>query len=122
MPSKGKATRVGVVVGVVRAGRVDPALFIAGDSPANRNLLREPTSGLEPLTCSLRVIINRCRGLHRITNPAYLSRFLFSGLPGVARYCVTGGVRVVSTPSLYPPGKLGCLYSPVAQRNRPKSS
>jgi hypothetical protein len=38
----------------------------------------------------------RCRGLHRLANPAYLSLFLFSGLPCVAPYCVPGGVRVVS--------------------------
>jgi len=38
----------------------------------------------------------RCRGLQRIAKPAYLSRFLFSGLLRVAPYCVPGGVRVVS--------------------------
>src|SRR5918994_680586 len=38
----------------------------------------------------------RCRGLHRLANPAYLSRFPFSALPCVAPYCVPGGVRVVS--------------------------
>jgi len=34
--------------------------------------------------------------MHRVANPVYLSRFLFSGLPPVARYCARGGVRVVS--------------------------
>src|SRR5215210_4339454 len=38
----------------------------------------------------------RCRGLHNLANPAFLSRFLFCGLPSVAPYCVTGGVSVVS--------------------------
>src|SRR5829696_5199111 len=44
-----------------------------------------------------------CRGLHRNTNPAYLSRFRFSALLGVAPYCVPGGIRVVSISSLYSP-------------------
>src|SRR5215216_1262931 len=35
----------------------------------------------------------RCRGLHGLANPAFLSGFLFSGLPCVAPYCVRGGVR-----------------------------
>jgi hypothetical protein len=34
--------------------------------------------------------------VHRLANPAYLSRFLFSGLLRVAPYCVPGGIRVVS--------------------------
>src|SRR5215217_9637546 len=38
----------------------------------------------------------RCWGLHRLANPAFLSRFLFCGLPSVAPYCVPDGVRVVS--------------------------
>jgi len=38
----------------------------------------------------------RCRGLHRLANPAYLSGFPFSALRRVAPYCVLGGVRVVS--------------------------
>ncbi len=38
-----------------------------------------------------------CRGLHNLENPAYLSRFPFSGLPCIAPYCVPGGVRVVSS-------------------------
>ena len=69
-------------------------------SPLPRFLLqmsvkREPTSGLEPLTLAhYERSIRRCRGLHELANPAYLSRFLFSGLPVVAPYCVPGGVRV----------------------------
>src|ERR671913_2321876 len=49
-----------------------------------------------------------CRGLHRIANPAYLSRFLFCGLLCVAPYCVPGGVRVVSTEAslLHAPARL----------------
>src|SRR5215211_6626633 len=42
---------------------------------------------------SLRVIIH---ALQELANPAYLSRFLFSGLPRIAPYCATGGIRVVS--------------------------
>jgi hypothetical protein len=38
----------------------------------------------------------RCRGLHSLANPAYLSPFPFSALPSVAPYCIPGGVRVVS--------------------------
>src|SRR5918996_1351157 len=38
----------------------------------------------------------RCRDVHRLANPVYLERFLFSGLPRVAPYCVPGGVSVVS--------------------------
>jgi hypothetical protein len=37
-----------------------------------------------------------CRGLHGLANLAFLSLFLFSGLPRVAPYCVPGGVRMVS--------------------------
>jgi hypothetical protein len=39
----------------------------------------------------------RCRGLHKVANPPYLSGFLCSGLLRVAPYCVPGGVRVVSS-------------------------
>jgi hypothetical protein len=38
--------------------------------------------------------------LHSIANPAYLTGFLFSGLPRVAPYCARGGVRVVSNITL----------------------
>src|ERR687897_361992 len=38
----------------------------------------------------------RCWGLHRLANPAFLSRFLCSVLPSVAPYCVPSGIRVVS--------------------------
>jgi hypothetical protein len=34
--------------------------------------------------------------LQRLANPAYLSRFPFCALLGVAPYCVPGGIRVVS--------------------------
>src|SRR5918997_4246289 len=44
----------------------------------------------------------RCRDLHRVANPAYLSRFPFSALPCVAPYCAPGGIRVVSTSPSYP--------------------
>jgi hypothetical protein len=48
----------------------------------------------------------RCRGMQGIADTAYLEGFLFSVLPSVAPYCVPGGVRVVSTSSLYPRGKV----------------
>jgi hypothetical protein len=96
MPSKGKATRVGVVVGVVRAGRVDPALFIAGDSLANRNLLRGPTSGLEPLTCSLRVRGRSFLGVAEVCSSLYIRGFLFFGLPVVALCCIRVRVKLGS--------------------------
>ena len=38
----------------------------------------------------------RCRGLQAFAKPAYLSRFLFSVLLGIARHCARSGVRVVS--------------------------
>jgi hypothetical protein len=44
----------------------------------------------------LRVIGQPLQGLLRLTNPAYLSCFLFSGLQRVAPYCVPGAVRMVS--------------------------
>ena len=56
----------------------------------------EPTSGLEPLTCSLRVIGHVLQGVAGLANPVYLSRFLFSGLLRVAPYCAPSGIRVVS--------------------------
>ena len=60
---------------------------------------REPTSGLEPLTCSSRVIRQALQVLHRLTNTAYLSLVPCYALPRVASYCAPGGVRVVSTMS-----------------------
>jgi hypothetical protein len=56
----------------------------------------EPTSGLEPLTCSLRVCGHVLQG---IAIAAYLKGFPFSGLLSVAPYCVPGGIRVVSISS-----------------------
>src|SRR5215213_993028 len=58
---------------------------------------REPTSGLDPLTCSsYECAVRGCRGLHGLANAAYLSDFLRSGLLRVAPYCVPDGIRVVS--------------------------
>src|SRR5215212_7195966 len=51
----------------------------------------------------------RCRSVHRLADPAYLSRFLFPGLPCVTPYCVLGGVRVVSISPSYPPSTKGSL-------------
>lgn len=38
----------------------------------------------------------RCGGLHEVANTAYLKGFFFYDLHRVARYCVRGGVKVVS--------------------------
>jgi hypothetical protein len=65
-------------------------------NPSKLHKNKEPTSGLEPLTCSLRV---RKRKLLSITDgceTCILSRFLFSRLPCVAGCCASGSVRVVS--------------------------
>ena len=37
-----------------------------------------------------------CRRLQGAAKPAFLSRFLFCGLPSVAPYCAPGGIRLVS--------------------------
>jgi hypothetical protein len=66
------------------------------DVLANFEKNNEPTSGLEPLTCSLRVIAQALQVLARGCKPAFLSDFLCSGLLRVAPYCVPGGIRVVS--------------------------
>ena len=71
---------------------------LASASLASRTRVnKEPTSGLESLTCSLRVISRALLGVVGGCNLVYLSQSLFSGLPRVAPYCVPGGVRVVST-------------------------
>jgi hypothetical protein len=45
---------------------------------------------------SLRVVSQELQGVQRGAEPAFLGRYLFSGLPHVAPYCVRSGVRVVS--------------------------
>src|SRR5829696_2440396 len=78
------------------------ASFTEGGSsrPFCRDVLvpehREPTSGLELLSCSLRVIGQALQGCAGGANPVYLSDFLCPGLLSVAPYCVPGGSRVVS--------------------------
>ena len=53
--------------------------------PANRYIIREPTSGLEPLTSShYEWSLRRCRGVQRIANPAYSEGFLCSALHRIA--------------------------------------
>jgi hypothetical protein len=56
----------------------------------------EPTSGHEPLSCSLRVITQALQGCAGACKFRISKRFFFSGLLGVAPYCVPGGIRVVS--------------------------
>src|SRR5918992_3203720 len=58
---------------------------------------REPTNGLEPLTCSLRVIGHVLQGRAGDCKCRIFKRFPFSGLLRVAPYCAPGGIRVVST-------------------------
>src|ERR671917_2139242 len=43
-----------------------------------------------------------CTGLQELAYPAYLSRFLVSGLQRVAPYCVRSGIGVVSIQPLHP--------------------
>jgi hypothetical protein len=66
----------------------------------------EPTSGLEPLTCSLRVITQALQGPAQGCKCPYLGGFLCSWLRCVAPYCAPGGVRVVSTLFSYLPNNV----------------
>jgi len=54
----------------------EPSPFIL-DSPANRNKNEEPTSGLEPLTCSLRVIHQALQGLAGVCKSPISKGFSF---------------------------------------------
>jgi hypothetical protein len=67
----------------------------------------EPTSGLEPLTCSLRVIRQVLRGFARACKYRISRGFPLSGLPCIAPYCALGGIRVVSA------GNRLCVVSPL---------
>jgi hypothetical protein len=53
----------------------------------------EPTSGLEPLTCSLRVIGRALLGFAQGCKTRRSEGFPFSGLLCVAPYCALGGVN-----------------------------
>src|SRR4028118_749343 len=57
---------------------------------------KEPTSGLEPLSCSLRVSQRALQGVQEVSKPAFLDRFPFFGLHGVEPYRAPGGISVVS--------------------------
>jgi hypothetical protein len=57
---------------------------------------QEPTSGLEPLSCSVRMIIQALQRFTGACKSPYLRGYLHAGLARVAPYCVRGGVRVVS--------------------------
>ena len=63
----------------------------------------EPTSGLEPLTCSLRVIGHVLQGFAWGCKSPFLGGFFCTGLLSVAPYCAPGGIRVVSIPGSYSP-------------------
>jgi hypothetical protein len=57
------------------ASRVGPRLTVPSPAfprfPANREKKREPTSGLEPLTCSsYECAVRRCRDLQTVAEPA----------------------------------------------------
>jgi hypothetical protein len=56
----------------------------------------EPTSGLEPLSCSLRVITQALQGFARDCKCRISRGLSLLRLMRVAPYCVPGGVRVVS--------------------------
>ncbi len=58
---------------------------------------REPTSGLEPLTCSLRVCGRWLLSVARVCISAFLSGFLFPRLPTIAGYCVRVRVKLGSS-------------------------
>ena len=60
-------------------------------------LFGEPTSGLEPLSCSLRVIGQVLQGFARGCKSPISKGFSFSTLLSVAPYSVPGGIRLVST-------------------------
>jgi hypothetical protein len=88
-----------------------PPMFVSGAFPfyefCRQNM--EPTSGLEPLTCSLRVIIRTLQRFAQDCKSHYLGDFLFCGLPCVAPNCARGGVKVVSTSAPYPPSTTPAL-------------
>jgi hypothetical protein len=56
----------------------------------------EPTSGLEPLTCSLRVITQPLQGCAGGCKYRTFRGVPFPALLRVAPYCVPGGIRLVS--------------------------
>jgi hypothetical protein len=79
------------------------ASSVSSRSFAEKDKERKPTSGLEPLSCSLRVIHQTLHGFAQPCKSAYLGWFPFTGLLCVAPYCAPGGVRVVSKSPSYPP-------------------
>jgi hypothetical protein len=91
--AKQKKTSIGQKLEIDDEPNQDDATAPIPDIRLRQAELEEPTSGLEPLTCLLRVIIVRCRDLQEFANSPYLSRFLFSALPRVALYCARGGVN-----------------------------
>jgi hypothetical protein len=58
----------------------------------------EPTSGLEPLTCSsYECAVSGCWALQRFANTAYVSGSLFPRLLGIAEHCVRVRVKLGSS-------------------------
>ncbi len=72
------------------------AVTVRRDFPANCEKEGEPTSGLEPLTCSLRVIGQALQGCAQPCKSPIPKRRSLLGVVRVAPYCAPGGVRVVS--------------------------
>jgi len=91
--AKQKKTSIGQKLEIDDEPNQDDATAPIPDIRLRQAELEEPTSGLEPLTCLLRVTIIRCRDLQEFATPPHLSRFLFSALPRVAPYCARGGVN-----------------------------
>ena len=84
--------------GIVDPGNIGataaPCLeFSASLSPLWRADERTRTADL---ISSYECAVRRCRGLHEVANPPYLSLFHFSTLLRVAPYCARSGIRVVS--------------------------
>jgi hypothetical protein len=83
-------------------------------SPCKSSQKREPTSGLEPLTCSLRVIIHALQGVahsceSRISKPLSLLRFARCCTVLRSRWCQSGVnivlcIRVTQSSTLVPFG------------------
>ena len=67
-------------------GSISAATMVPGSYLHTRN--REPTSGLEPLTCSLRVSGRRLLGVAESCNSRIDKGFVFPVLPIITRCCV----------------------------------
>jgi hypothetical protein len=90
-------------------------------NPLRQTDSREPTSGLEPLSCSLRVIHRALQGRVRACKTRISEGFPYSGLQCVAPYCVPSGVREESMSKSYPSwlGTFSCqVYGLLTRHSR----